>query len=121
MPYKLKDSGVTLRYKGVENMADGRPADVLVMTFAGVGVTPQNKYEVYIARDSSLVGQWAYYEKAGDPKPEMVTPWSNWKRYGRILLSGDRGPEGSLTDLSVPDVVPDAVFTAPAPVDPKHL
>src|SRR5262249_18879636 len=69
MPYKLKDSGVTLRYQGVGKLADGRPAEVLVMTFAGVGVTPQNKYDVYVAQDSGLVEQWAYYEKASDAKP----------------------------------------------------
>jgi hypothetical protein len=121
MPYKLKDSGVTLRYKGVENMADGRPADVIVMTFAGVGVTPENKYEVYIARDNHLVGQWAYFEKAGSSQPDMVTPWTDWRSYGGIQLSGGRGKDGSLTDLAVLPQVPDAVFTSPAPVDLRQL
>lgn len=121
MPYKLKDGGVTLRHKGVGALTDGRVADILELTFAGVGVTPQNKYDVYVAKDSGLVEQWAYYERAGDPKPEFTTPWLGWRRYGRILLSGDRGKEGSLTELAVPDSVPDSVFTQPAPVDLKQL
>jgi len=121
MPYKLKDSGVTLRYKGRAAMADGRPADVLVLTFAGVGVTPQNKYDVYVAKGSGLIEQWAYYEKASDPSPQFMTPWAQWRRYGKILLSGDRGKEGSLTDLAVLDAVPDSVFQSPSPVDLKAL
>ena len=44
MPYELKDSGVTLSYRGVEKTEDGRPAAALELTFKEVGVTPQNKY-----------------------------------------------------------------------------
>lgn len=121
MPYKLKDSGVTLRYKGVAAMADGKPADVVVLTFAQVGVTPENKYDVYVAKGSGLVEQWAYYEKAAETAPQFQTPWRGWRRYGRIMLSGDRGPEGQLTDLAVPDDVQDAVFTQTDPVDLKAL
>lgn len=121
MPYKLKDGGVTLRHKGVAAMADGKPADVLELTFSQVGVTPENKYDVYVAKDSGLVEQWAYYEKASDPAPQFQTPWRGWQRYGRIMLSGDRGPEGKLTDLAVPSDVPDAVFTQTDAVDLKSL
>ncbi len=44
MPYELKDSGVTLSYRGVEKIEDGPPADSPELTFKEVGVTPQNKY-----------------------------------------------------------------------------
>lgn len=121
MPYKLKDSGVTLHYKGAGTLADGRPADILILTFAGVGVTPQNKYDVYIAKDSKLVEQWAYYEKFSSLTPEFSTPWQSWHRYGQVLLSGDRGKFGALTELAVPSEVPDSVFTQAAPVDLKQL
>ncbi|RMF56260.1 MAG: hypothetical protein D6748_13930, partial [Calditrichaeota bacterium] len=43
MPYKLKDTGVTLRYAGEAKTEDGRIADILHLTFKDVGVTPQNK------------------------------------------------------------------------------
>jgi hypothetical protein len=121
MPYKLKDSGVTLRYKGVAAMADGRPADVLVLTFSQVGVTPENKYDVYVGKQSGLVEQWAYYEKFADPTPQFLSPWKSWQRHGGIMLSADRGAEGQLTDLAVPATVPDVVFTQPDPVDLKAL
>lgn len=121
MPYKLKDSGVTLKYKGVAPLPDGRPADVVILTFAGVGVTPQNKYDVYVAKNTNLVEQWSYYEKSTDPAPEFSTPWVGWKRCGSILLSGDRGKDGQLTDIAAPAQIADAVFTNPAPVDLSTL
>ncbi len=57
MPYKLKDTGVTLRHAGESSLADGRAADVLELTFHDVGDTPGNKYEVLVSRDRHLVEQ----------------------------------------------------------------
>lgn len=116
MPYKLKDSGVTLTYEGEGAMEDGRAADVLQLTFEGVGRTPQNKYHVYVARDSGLVEQWDFYTDAGDTEPRFSTPWLDWRRYGGILLSDDRG-ENDLSELAVFDRLPASVYQDPAPVD----
>jgi hypothetical protein len=113
MPYKLKDSGVTLTYKAEGKLADGRAADVLQLTFEGVGVTPQNKYDVYVSRDRRLVEQWSYYAQASDPEPRFTTPWAKWERQGKVLLSGDRG-ERQLTDIRVFDDLPRSVFEDPA-------
>jgi hypothetical protein len=112
MPYKLKDSGVTLKYKGDGQLADGRPADVLQLTFEGVGVTPENKYDVYVSRDRRLVEQWSYYAKATDESPRFTTPWAKWERHGQVLLSGDRG-ERQLTSIRVYDDLPRAIFEDP--------
>jgi hypothetical protein len=114
MPYKLKDSGVTLRYKGEGTLADGRAADVLQLTFEGVGVTPENKYDVYVSRDQHLVEQWSYYAKADDAEPRFTTPWGKWERQGQVLLSGDRG-ERQLTAIRVFDELPRSVFESPDP------
>jgi hypothetical protein len=114
MPYKLKDSGVTLGYKGEGKLADGRAADVLQLTFEGVGVTPENKYDVYVSRDKHLVEQWSYYAKFTDPEPRFTTPWASWERHGQVLLSGDRG-ERKLTGIRVFEELPRSVFEDPAP------
>ena len=119
MPYKLKDSGVTLRYVGEGQMTDGRPAEVLQLTFSGVGRTPQNKYRVYVA-ESGLVEQWDYYENATDEEPRFQVPWADWEPHGEILLSGNRG-RGAHTDIAVFDSLPRSVFTDPAPVDLEGL
>jgi hypothetical protein len=120
MPYKLKDTGVTLKYRGESQTQDGRPADLLQLTFHNVGVTPQNKYHVWVDRESHLVTQWAFYPNADDSEPRFVGPWSNWQRHGRILLADGRG-ERRHTDIAVFAQLPPSVFTSPEPVDLMSL
>lgn len=116
MPYKLKDSGVTLKYQGEGKMADSSAADILELTFDQVGLTPQNKYLVYVDRTTRLVGQWDYFQNASDAAPRMSTPWKDWQKFGNIMLSDDRG-RSKHTDLAVFDELPAAVFQSPEPVD----
>jgi hypothetical protein len=116
MPYKLKDSGVTLKYAGQGQMTDSSAAEILELTFAGVGVTPENKYLVYVDKKTRLVGQWDYFENASDEKPRLSSPWTNWQRHGRILLSDGRG-RGKHTEIAVFDQLPASVLQDPAPVD----
>jgi hypothetical protein len=116
MPYKLKDSGVTLAYLGEGTLLDERKADVLELTFQEVGRTPENKYHVFVSRDRHLVEQWSFFAKADDPEPLFTNPWGNWQRYGAILLSDSRG-ESAHTDLAVFESLPRAVYEDPAPVD----
>ncbi|MDH3253925.1 MAG: hypothetical protein OEM62_02960 [Acidobacteriota bacterium] len=116
MPYKLKDSGVTLRHAGEGVFADGQPADVLELTFKNVGRTPENKYRVYVSRDRRLVEQWDFFADAADSEPQFSTPWSNWQRFGSILLSDGRG-DSRHTDLAVFDSLPESVYRDPSPVD----
>ncbi len=115
MPYKLKDSGVTLKYLGEETTQAGEPADVLQLTYQNVGVTPENKYNVYVDKDTRLVSQWAYFQKASDQEPGFVMPWKDYQNYGNIKLSGDRG-ERKITEIQVHDELPEAVFTSFEPV-----
>lgn len=101
MPFKLKDSGVTLKYLGDSKTEAGEAADLLQMTFVGVGLTPDNKYHVWVDKKTRLVAQWAYFEKFSDEKPAITNPWAGYKRCGKILLSGDRGSRGSLEPVEV--------------------
>ncbi|MHC5027666.1 MAG: hypothetical protein ACYTGR_13005 [Planctomycetota bacterium] len=109
MPYKLKDTGVRLRHLGPGEMADGRPADVLELTFREVGDTPDNKYHVYVATRTGLVEQWDFYRDADDPEPAFQIPWRGWTRHGSILLSGDRG-DREITEIAVFESLPEGVF-----------
>ncbi len=110
MPFKLKDSGVTLKYLGEENTQENKPADVIQMTFKSVGNTPDNKYKVWIDKNTHLVSQWAYYPKFTDEKPGFVRPWGDYQRHGQILLGGDRG-DRDITDIMVFTGLPGEVFT----------
>lgn len=110
MPFKLKDSGVTLKYLGEEPMQDGKPADVLQLTFKNVGNTPDNKYKLWVDKKTRLVSQWAYYPKFNDEAPRFTLPWTDYQKHGGILLSGERG-ERDLTDIMVFTGLPGEVFT----------
>ena len=110
MPYKLKDSGVTLYYIGEDTTQQGTKSDVIKMTFENVGVTPQNIYNVWIDTDSKLVTQWSYYPDSESADPRFINPWLNYQKYGNIMLSGDRGEIGQLTDIQVLEDVPPSTF-----------
>jgi hypothetical protein len=110
MPFKLKDSGVTLRYlSGSDSTADGRAAHRLQMTFQGVGVTPENKYHIWVDQERNLITQWAFFEKFTDEKPGFVNPWSDYKTLNGVLFSSSRG-RGGMTDIETPLHVDDAIF-----------
>ena len=111
MPYKLKDSGVTLKYIGPDKTEEGAAAEKIQLTFEGVGDTPQNKYNIWISPESHLVTQWAYYAKADNEKPNFILPWKNYQSHGKIMLSGDRG-QRKLTEIQVFDKLPKTVFTS---------
>ncbi|MFD2573602.1 hypothetical protein ACFSUS_23385 [Spirosoma soli] len=110
MPFKLKDAGVTLKYIGEEATKEGKPADVIQMTFKGVGLTPDNKYHIWVDKQSHLVTQWAHYPKYTDEQPRFTLPWGDYQKHGKILLSGERG-DRDLTDIMVFTGLPGEVFS----------
>lgn len=112
MPFKLKDSGVTLKYLREDITMAGEKADVLGLTFEGVGVTPQNGYEVWVDMDDRLVRQWAYYSDASQEEANFVLPWTDYKSYDGLLLSGERG-DRDLTEIKVMKQVPKGAFDGP--------
>lgn len=115
MPFKLKDSGVTLKYLGDEGAADSL-AHKLQLTFEEVGDTPENKYWVYVDVDTKLVNAWSFFTQYGDESPRFTTPWIDYERKGQVLLSGNRG-RGKLTDIAVFTEIPEEVFEMADPID----
>ncbi len=114
-PYKLKDSGVTLTWRREDKLDDGRAADVLRLEFDGVGVTPDNAYDVWVARDTRLVEKWSYYKWRNDAQPALSTPWSEWRRYGGILLASDHGAGPATNEIVVYQEPPARLFDAALP------
>ncbi len=113
MPFKLKDSGVTLKYVRMDTIPGGKPAYVLQLTFADVGVTPENKYEVYVDTSDYLVKQWAYFREASQDSASAIWPWDNYARYAGLMLSADRSDDRGPKNVKVYEELPDAVFTDP--------
>ncbi|MEL7147923.1 MAG: hypothetical protein AAFO69_16235, partial [Bacteroidota bacterium] len=91
MPFKLKDSGVTLKYVKEDTTATGEPAHILQLTFKDVGDTPQNKYEVAVSKERKLVAQWAFYREKDQEKPNFLLPWDDYKNYNGLMLASNRG------------------------------
>jgi len=116
MPFKLKDSGVTLKYIGSDTTQAGYPSRVLELTFSEVGVTPENMYRVYVDSITHLVNQWAFYRTADQDSANFILPWSGYEKHGEILLSSSRG-ERSLSEVMVLDSLPKEVFTLFKKVD----
>jgi hypothetical protein len=111
MPYKLQDPGVTLRYGGEKTLEDGRAGDLLEMTFGeGIGYTPQNKYELFVSRDSGLIEAWSFYADAADEAPRFTMPWAGWQQFGDIWLATDHGRQRDWK-IEVPDELPRTLFT----------
>ena len=112
MPFKLKDSGVTLKHLRQDTTQVGSPAEVLQLTFENVGDTPHNKYEVFIDKSDSLIKQWAFFKDASQDTASAIWPWDNYKDYDGLLLSGDRSDNRGPKNVKVYDALPDAVFEA---------
>ena len=114
MPFKLKDTGVTLKYLGEDTTRTGTPGimcNVLELTFKNVGDTPENKYQVYVDIKDNLVKEWAYYKDASQDSASQIWPWDNYKRYGRILLSADRSDNRGPRDVRVDEKLSRELFT----------
>ncbi|MBC5994879.1 hypothetical protein [Pontibacter cellulosilyticus] len=120
MPFKLQDPGVTLKYIGEEATMDGAKADVLEMTFENVGLTPQNKYKLWVDKNDGLITQWAFYRNYNDEQPAFTRFWNDYKTYGSIKLASNRSNPQSdfrLMHIAAPASVPDKVFNSPTPIE----
>jgi hypothetical protein len=54
--------------------------DILQLTFNAVGVTPENKYWLYVDKEDHLIKQWAYYQNFKDSEPKFLKPWNNYQK-----------------------------------------
>jgi hypothetical protein len=116
MPYKLHDAGCKLAMAG-EEKRDGKAWDKLLLTFDNVGLTPKDKYWVYVNRETGLVDKWDFVLK-GESKPPSTFTWEGWKTYGKIQLANDHVSAKDKVRihhpvLEAPAVVADAVFATP--------
>lgn len=119
MPFKLQDPGVNLKYIGEGETFDGAAADKLEMTFENVGLTPQNKYHLWIDKEKGLITQWAFFRNYTDEEPTFTRRWSEYKDYGNIKLASDRSNPQSdfkLDHIAAPADVPANIFNNPSPI-----
>ncbi|MBK5277250.1 MAG: hypothetical protein JJE09_00140 [Bacteroidia bacterium] len=111
MPFKLKDSGVTLKYLGEDTLQGPQLYNVLQLTFKQVGDTPDNKYEVYVDLHDKLIKHWSYFSASSKDSANWTRPWDNYQRYGSILLSADRSDNRGPGNVKVDETLDDKIFT----------
>jgi hypothetical protein len=110
MPFKLKDSGVTLKYFGEDTLKNNR-YNILELTFKEVGNTPENKYRLYVGIQDKMIKHWAYYNDAKKDTANFIRPWDNYQKYGNVMLSADRSDSGGPKNVKVEETLPDKIFT----------
>ena len=120
MPYKMKDPGVTLLYRGEGQTMEGKPADIVRMIFNEVGLSPENMHDVWIDKETGLPAQWAFYTSREEKVPAFVRKWSDYKDYNGLKLATNRNSYTdtlSISHIVATDFVPKEVFLSPTPVD----
>ncbi len=83
MPFKLLDPGVNHRYDS-DTTLDGKTYQLLQLSFNSVGLTPMDRYWLYINPETKLVERWHYLLQNGR---EGEFLWTDYQRFGPILLS----------------------------------
>ncbi|HEX6890511.1 MAG TPA: hypothetical protein VF141_07460 [Chryseolinea sp.] len=112
MPFKLKDTGLTIKYVGEDTMLTGIKCNVLELTFNDIGDTPQNKYRIFVDANDNLVKQWSYYSNSNQDSANFTRPWDNYQKYGDILISADRSDGAGPKNVKVDNTLPEKIFTA---------
>jgi hypothetical protein len=87
MPFKLRDPGTHLKYLRLQKNRAGADYDVLQLTFdKGVGLTPGDKYTLYVNRNTHLLDKWQMMLQGRKPPPDAST-WEGWTPIGPVKLA----------------------------------
>ena len=120
MPAKLRDPGVILKYEGESTDSTGQIHDIILASFQeGTGITWQDRYWVYINRETHLMDRWEYI-LMGSPEdePRSVATWTEWAPHGSLVLSTIKDFPGKsfrirIADLQVSGTVSEDLFKRP--------
>lgn len=121
MPVKMMDPGVERVYEPDSSTA---AMDVVRLSFQNVGLTPGDRYWVYVDRESGRVAHWAFHleRQAADHIPQPIQ-WTDYKSFntagGTITVSERKVGDGFViyTDnVEVPEELPEGAFSDPNPI-----
>jgi hypothetical protein len=117
MPAKMLDPGVNLAFEG-EHESDGKACDVVKVTFNSVGLTPEDTYWAYVAKDTGLMERWDFVLTGQKAEERSRFAWTDWTPVGPVRLALTKSaPDGSLTirflNVSGSTSADDAAFSAP--------
>lgn len=114
MPWKWTDPGVNLKYLGRKPL-DGKPFDVVQLSFDKVGLTPGDRYLAYVSPATHLMEHWEYKLQGGQTGS---WDWQYTSTGGVKLASNHIAKNGkdsiSMGDVQVTAATGEARFTDPA-------
>jgi len=117
MPFKLHDPGTRVKHVRVhQDAGGGETYDVLELSFAsGVGLTPQDRYWLYVNQKTHLIDRWEYVLTGQKPPPSGST-WESWTSIGPLQLSLARRFAGKpvmlrFENVAAPATMDETVFT----------
>ncbi|HET9251752.1 MAG TPA: hypothetical protein VFP58_06505 [Candidatus Eisenbacteria bacterium] len=116
MPFKLRDPGTRLKHARTETGEAGQTYDVLELSFQpGVGLTPQDRYWLYVNRETHLIDRWEFVLTGRQPPPQGSS-WESYSSVGPLRLSlvrrfRDRPAMLRFDNVSAPEAMDEKVFT----------
>jgi len=116
MPFKLHDPGVRIEYDRMVKRAGG-VYDVLSLSFAGVGLTPQDHYRLFLNRKTHRLDRWEYLLQGHKPPPQSAE-WSDWQTVGPVMVPMVRLFEGKPVNLRFENVATPPSFDERLLTDP---
>ncbi len=121
-PVKAFDPGVNRAY--VADSSDARH-DVIRLTFGDVGLTPGDRYWLYVNAETGRLDRWAFHlQGMDDEAAPRAFAWTDYRAFdvpgGTVHLAARKEAqegEGGIVfpTLDVPASVPDDAFTNPEP------
>lgn len=99
-PLKVMDGGV-IRSTGASQEIGGREYLLLHLSFESVGLTPTDRYNLWIDPETKLVRHWDYIPKPGS---ESRMSWDEYQDFSGLKLSTKHQSETAaivFTDVSV--------------------
>ena len=124
MPYKLKENGVTLKYRGEGKTFDGHDSDILRLTFNGAGYNPENMHDLWIDKKTNLPAQWGFYGNQQETTPSFIRKWADYKDFNGLKLAVNRdSPDDTLriNHVVVTDFVSKELFLSTTPIDKSKI
>jgi hypothetical protein len=102
-PWKIFDPGVHRAYEGEKPCPDGGTCDVLRLSFDNVGLTPKDRYWLWITKDGRKMVQWQYLLNGATEDPTTAA-WKDWQKVGGIMISMDKPMAGKPAEIRFENV-----------------
>lgn len=109
MPLKVLDPGV-VRTLEEPREHDGERYQILRLSFEGVGLTPGDRYWLFVDPETSRVARWEM-QLEGQEGPPKGMSWTDWRSVGPLTLAMDHATDDGSRHVRLEDV--EAATTPP--------